>query len=326
MALVPGNIGGTATNGTISNEYDDVNDLLGNLHDNVNNDINAKDVRDSVFTLWERLEDVRVVANAAASASATFINPNPTTISVGGIPAGSTFPTQHTLQQMFDKLLYPYQAPTLALSCNPNVKEYGESPSVNLNWSFTKKSNPITNVIVDGLVVSNGTVTSGVKSSFGTFSSVGISATNTFTMTVTDNQSISTSTTTTLTWMNKIRWGTLNLSGITPPNPNLTTNPEFIPNVTAAITSATINALSGQLATSKAKVYTGINGAGNYLIFAWPTAFGGVPTFIVNNLPSTAFSLVKNNWAYTNSFGVTTNYQVWISNTLQNSPLLVEVR
>jgi hypothetical protein len=145
-------------------------------------------------------------------------------------------------------------------------------------------------------------------------------------MAVTDNQSNTTVTTTTLTWMNKIRWGAVNLSAISPSNPNLTTNPEFSGNVGAAITNATINGLTGQLAATKAKVYTGINGGGNYLIFAWPSIFGGVPTFIVNNLPSTAFTNVKTNWAYTNSFGVVTNYEVWVSNTLQNSPLLVEVK
>ena len=52
------------------------------------------------------------VANpiAIGSGSGTYTNPNPTPVTVGGIPAGSTFLTQ-TLQQMFDALLYPFQAP-----------------------------------------------------------------------------------------------------------------------------------------------------------------------------------------------------------------------
>lgn len=323
MAKVPGSIGGTSSNGTLSYEYDDVDDLLGYLHDNTANDINASDVRDSVFTLWERIDKVSIIAGSAASASATFINPNPTTVTVGGIPSGSTFPTVQTMQQMFDKLLYPYQAPVLSLSANPSQKEYGDALTTTLSWSYTQKSNPITSATVNGSVV---TGTSGTKSATGTYSTIGVSTVNTFPMAVTDNQSNTTVTTTTLTWMNKIRWGAVNLSAISPSNPNLTTNPEFSGNVGAAITNATINGLTGQLATSKAKVYTGINGGGNYLIFAWPTIFSGVPTFIVNNLPSTAFTRVKTNWAYTNSFGVVTNYEVWVSNTLQNSPLLVEVK
>lgn len=306
-----------------SNSYDQLVDLLNNLPDNTLNEINAKDVRDSVFTLWDRLDKVSIIAGSAASASATFINPNPTTVTVGGIPSGSTFPTVQTMQQMFDKLLYPYQAPVLSLSANPSQKEYGDALTTTLSWSYTQKSNPITSATVNGSAV---TGTSGTKSATGTYSTIGVSTVNTFPMAVTDNQSNTTVTTTTLTWMNKIRWGAVNLSAISPSNPNLTTNPEFAGNVGAAITNATINSLTGQLATTKAKVYTGINGGGNYLIFAWPTIFGGVPTFIVNNLPSTAFTRVKTNWAYTNSFGVVTNYEVWVSNTLQNSPLLVEVK
>jgi hypothetical protein len=325
MAKVPGSIGGTSSNGTLSYEYDDVDDLLGYLHDNTANDINASDVRDSVFTLWERIDKVSIIAGSAASASATFINPNPTTIGVGGIPLGSTFPTVQTMQQMFDKLLYPYQAPALSLSANPSQKEYGDALTTTLSWSYTQKSNPITSATVNGSAV---TGTSGTKSATGTYSTIGVSTVNTFPMAVTDNQSNTTVTTTTLTWMNKIRWGSVNLTTLSPSNPNLTTNPELAGNVGAFINSATINGLTGQLATSKAKVYNGIDGGGNYLIFAWPSVLPAstTPSFIVNNLPSTAFTRVKTNWAYTNSFGAVTNYEVWVSNTLQNSPLLVEVK
>lgn len=40
-----------------------------------------------------------------------FTNPNPTTQQVGGIPAGSTFPTDYYLQDMMDLLLYPAITP-----------------------------------------------------------------------------------------------------------------------------------------------------------------------------------------------------------------------
>lgn len=52
------------------------------------------------------------VANpiAIGVGSGTFTNASPTPVAIGGIPAGSTFLNQ-TLQQMFDALLYPFQAP-----------------------------------------------------------------------------------------------------------------------------------------------------------------------------------------------------------------------
>jgi len=44
-----------------------------------------------------------------------FINPDPTTISVGGYPLGTQFPIAQTMQEMWEGLLYPYTAPTLSL-------------------------------------------------------------------------------------------------------------------------------------------------------------------------------------------------------------------
>lgn len=38
---------------------------------------------------------------------AAFINPLPTTVDVGGIPAGTTFPDRVTVQELIDRLLYP---------------------------------------------------------------------------------------------------------------------------------------------------------------------------------------------------------------------------
>lgn len=74
--------------------------------------------------------------------SSTFINPNPTTISVGGYPLGSTFPTAETMQQMWDGLLYPYTAPTLSLvSLTPaspqNYNQTNVACSVTFNWLKT---------------------------------------------------------------------------------------------------------------------------------------------------------------------------------------------
>jgi hypothetical protein len=50
------------------------------------------------------------------------------------------------------------------------------------------------------------------------------------------------------------------------------------------------------------------------------------PIFTVNGLPNTAFTRLKTNWAFTNQFGFSgSDYEVWISNTQQNSPLTVVV-
>ena len=51
----------------------------------------------------------------AVGGNVDFTNAAPTTISVGGYPLGTQFPTAKTMQQMWDGLLYPYTAPTLTL-------------------------------------------------------------------------------------------------------------------------------------------------------------------------------------------------------------------
>ena len=70
------------------------------------------------------------VANpiAIGGGSGTFTNAAPTPVTIGGIPAGSTFLNQ-TLQQMFDALLYPFQSPafTSFTSALFGTYEVGES-------------------------------------------------------------------------------------------------------------------------------------------------------------------------------------------------------
>jgi len=72
----------------------------------------------------------------------TFINANPTTISVGGYPIGTTFPTAKSMQEMWDGLLYPYTAPTLTLvSLTPaspqNYNQTNVACTVTFNWLKT---------------------------------------------------------------------------------------------------------------------------------------------------------------------------------------------
>ena len=110
---------GTASNYE-SKRWSTVQNLLDQVKDNNANLIFANHVRDAVFTLWERISDVEIIAASASAVSPYFQNSNPTTITVGGIPEGTTFSTPHTVQQMFDALLYPYVSPILGLSTLTN--------------------------------------------------------------------------------------------------------------------------------------------------------------------------------------------------------------
>ena len=319
---------------TESKRWSGVDDLLVQIPNNSSNLVRAKDVRDAVFTLWERVEETSIVAASAASASTTYMNSNITQISVGEISAGVSFSTPQTIQQMFDQLLYPYVGPTIGLNLLSN-REYGSPTSVTLNWSVVKKSNTIQTITVGGFVQApTGNSQVGSQITNGTHSlTPGLSTVNTFIMSVYDG-STTVNTSTSLTWMNKMYWGKVNLSSLFVPNPNLTTSPGDAGLVTAFINSSTINGLNGAgvspgqiLTTTKSRTMNGINGAGDYLIFAWPSSVSGAysPIFTVNGLQNTAFTKVKTNWIFTNAFGFTASYEVWVSNTQQNSPLNVTI-
>jgi hypothetical protein len=234
---------------------------------------------------------------------------------------------------MFNAILYPYAAPVISLAPS-TTKEYGQTLTHNLTWSVTKKTNSILSVVVDGFtiptILPNVIFQTGTRNVIGTYSlPLQVSTTNNFIMTV--NDGINTTTGATITWMNKIYWGSIDLSGLPLyPNPNLTLNPGYVSQVSDLLTSSPglILNLTGAgvlpgsaLTTSKNRTYTGINGNGKYLIFAWPSSVAGatIPVFSVNNLPNTAFTRVKTAWAFTNTFGATTNYEVWVSNTAYNS-------
>ncbi len=90
-------------------------------------------------------ETIRTLGGGGGS----YTNASPTPFTVGGIAAGSTFSSQ-TLQQMFDALLYPYQAPTTSLALTPagGLREKGDTvASVTLASTTVKKTNPITTFI-----------------------------------------------------------------------------------------------------------------------------------------------------------------------------------
>ena len=325
---------------TLSYAYSTVDELLSQIPDNSTNLIQASDVRDSVYTLWNQIQNVSLIAASAASASAFFQNPDPTTISVGGIPAGSTFPTQKTMQEMFDQLLYPYVAPLVSPS-SLGDRQFGQNPilPVNVTWSITKKKFNITSVsFSDGYVpiFTPGSQTQTHSFNTATYSqNPGISQTNTFGISVGDGQTIVTSNAT-LTWKNKIYWGFIDLTSLG--NPNLTTNPSLATTVGNFATDTLIKSLSGAgaggymygnaLSTSingpGGGGYDGINGGGKHLIFAWPSNFPNAttPIFTVMGLNVTTFTRVRNNSIFSNEYGFTgTRYEVWVSNTLQNSPI-----
>lgn len=89
-------------------------------------------------TIWEVV--------GSGSSGSNYTNLTPTPVTVGGIAAGSTFSAQN-MEDMFNRLLYPYIAPSLTLSISPatGIREFGNDVStITLNATTTKHTNDIT--------------------------------------------------------------------------------------------------------------------------------------------------------------------------------------
>lgn len=289
---------------TYSVTFDNLDQMMAALPDNDSNLISARDVRDSVLTLWYQTQDLGASFSATGS-QFFYTNSSPSTVTVGGIVAGTTF-SNRSLQQMFDDMFYPYTAPSCAISASNPSREFGSSNATTLSWSVTKAKLTITGIIVNGTNI----VPTGINQTGTLAATVTQNVNTTFTMSVSDGTS-NVVASTTVYWYNAVYWGK---------------TPTFVaPSMTIVGTQPAWADGAGvgsgkSLASSRSANYSGINGAGQYLAFAWPTSFG-TPTFTINGLPNTAFTKLGNSVSFTNMFGYTTNYDIWLSNTAQNSPI-----
>jgi hypothetical protein len=320
MALVGSySVGGSYSLVTLSNQYDTIDELLIQIPENTSGSIRAEDIRDSVYSLWEKIETVSASVSNFGSSTTQYDRISSTTVEVGGLPIGSTF--SGSIQDALDRIFYPYISPVASIT-SWSQKEFGDPTGYNFNlsWTATENSNPITQIDVNGSLQTHSPL-SGVVPATSTHSNTpGLQSNQVYNINVMDGISSITASTT-VSWRNKIYWGILD--GTTVGNPDLTSFPGSLSSLQSLVNSSTIIGLNSELSLTKNKTYTGINGGGNYLIFAWPSSVPGstLPTFTVNGLPNTAFTSIQSAWSFTNYWGFVSNYEVWISNTIQNSPL-----
>jgi hypothetical protein len=230
---------------------------LDNIPDNSANLIDAKDVRDAIWTLWNKVDDVVVGLSssginiyATSSATASAINSYDRTrtssaVAVGGVPTGSTF--SGSIQDVLDRIFYPYTAPTCALS-GGDTRQFGASTAVTLNFTLNKNEKPINMASIQKLgnvtqlitplpsvITQNNTTPatfgpSTISSTpasivtYATHSAVptSTSITNTYTLYVGDGTSTANASTS-VVWMNRMYYGTIDLATLgagTYPNPN----------------------------------------------------------------------------------------------------------
>lgn len=247
----------------------------------------------------------------------TYENPDAVPFTVGGIAAGTTFPTPQTMQEMWDALLYPYLAPTFssfAITGESTSQEVGDSiaASVTFTWGTTNPTNVSANTInirdttsVLDLVL--GTANDGTQAVTmpGSIQKV-TTTTHSFSIEGTNTHAATFTRTLTFTWYWRRHYGT---------------------NVAGTLTGADIGALaSSALATGYSGTYAYAAGGYKYLCFA-DAAGGGLVSVkdastgfsmpMVTVAGDAAYSNVDSGGFYyalvsrTNAFGVTTNYRVY---------------
>ncbi len=334
-------------------DYQYITTLLDNIPDNTDNLIDAKDVRDAIWSLWSQIQDLSAIS-VTVSVDYDRTRPSTNTTSVGGVPTGSTF--SGTIQDVLDRIFYPYAPPTCSLSGGGD-RLFGSSTAVTLGFVINRKEKPITQITQTAPIIGSTpvavpstlsqpgttyvTFTSGPSTTPPNWTTTAthsispsapgpISETVTYTLSVSDGTSTATAQSS-VVWKNYLYYGTIDLSSLS--NPNLTVYPDgsnqgavdtAVLLVTAFVTDTRIKATAGtndrplaskQFATSFALNLQSYAAANKYLFFAWPTAFG-TPTFKVNGSPNTAFTKVRSNSVFVNEAGWSgTRYDVWVSNT-----------
>jgi hypothetical protein len=276
--------------------------MMGSLPDNDSNLISARDVRDSVFTLWKRGDELKEEIIATIS-NFKYTNPEPLSSTLGGWEIGDTF-NETPLQELFDTLFYPYVGPILSIDIVPQFGEFGQFNSTLVNWSVQK-----TKEIIQDIKLNNVSISPVTGDSQSGTASVPISISATFsiyTLEVFDG-SFTQSITATFSNKNLIYWGSVSSISST-----------FLE---SDIKNLTFSILSNDLEL----IADGLDGGGDYLAFSWPSNFGE-PVFETNGLINTAFTKIHGSGGITSSIIYTsgsysTTYDFWVSDYQQNSPI-----
>jgi hypothetical protein len=245
------------------------------------------------------------MASQSASASIYYSSSLPTTQTIGGITVGTTF-SNVSMQTMWDSLLYPYVAPQGDLYPD-YTREYGSINSVTLNWSATKGSDNIISITFSegspetptNVPIQTGTHQFNATSNVDT----------TFSMTISDG-------TTTITYESNFYWMNNRYCGTLPVGHALTT----ISNSPFAYADIATYSIEIELNNSWTQSQT-ITTNYDYVFFAFPH---DIVDFSSNLLHVRIGGFGNNNWiktrdniAFTNYYGYTTNYDVWIFGNTQ---------
>ena len=323
--MIPYGIPGSPT---YAISVDEIGGMLSRLPDNTANQISAQDVRDVVAGLWTVLTGLSASISSLSAPSVTYTNNDPSTVEVGGLSEQSSF-SNISIQDLLDDMLYPYTAPSISLSTNPSVVEFGNSTqTVQLHWSITARKNNIINAYINGPLTTINTtpIPTSFNSSNGIESSISLvtNVTNTFTFNVDDTNVFVTpntggiyNTTASVTWSLRRFWGTLPSSS------------PLVTSTSSNFSYSDINTLNSDLEGSSYQQSREITTNNDYVFFIWPSnsvdleAFP--PVVSINGLSNNDWIKTRDGVTFTNQFGYTASYDVWRFKYVQSNNTFVYV-
>jgi hypothetical protein len=196
------------------------------------------------------------------------------------------------VQEALDSLLYV--SPDITnFSITPSIVEIGTTvDNTTLNWSLNKT--------FTSLSINNGVGSIAPNLLTIALNSLALTTNTTYTITGSDSTNTDNASAT-LNFRSRRWWGTSALNTFTGAN--------------------ILSLQNSELATNRQQTRT-INGGGEYIWFTFPTSFG-IPSFVVNGLPNTAFT--TQTISHTNASGNTQNYYVIRTNTVQNGTLTIQI-
>lgn len=193
-----------------------------------------------------------------------YTNLFPSQVTVGGIPAGTTF-SNVPISQMFDSIFYPYLTPIISLNASTLVYEYGSSFAPSLYWTIQARTLDVTSATLSGAV---SPILPGVSASStlsGTSSSLSITTTNP-----------------TASWTLDVSDGTVSVATTIIANRVF----PFFHGMTVASTMSSVTLYTNLTKdvdgfSNKAYIYNGVN---EFMYFAYPASYGTVSEIFDQNL------------------------------------------
>lgn len=212
----------------------------------------------------------------------------------------------NSVLQVLNAILYPTLPPVISLVLNTLQFEFGDNTPLLAGWFVTRTDEPILTINVNN----NAQIPTGnTQGSSVSVNKNGLTDVFVPMQVTTALNNVNTSQTAKV--FRKLRFGPSNKDGII-----------------AQILDADVNGLIGVFATTyKLPVTLLTIGISQYLIIEIPVGLlnGATPQFKINGFLNNAFSLVRTNSSFTNSFGFAEAVNVYASNSFFTGPIQLEI-